>query len=909
MFARLWWKDARQIWPIWVFLALAAALIQALLLYYAGHDARQGILGLSALTCASLYALAVGAAAFAGERETGTLGLLDIFAVDRRDVWTAKASFALVTTLALTVLLLAMAAMSTDRWNPQGLLQVWQALGFGLFVLVALAWGLFWSAILNNALTAAVVATCSAGLGLALMLATLDDALSGRDDRVVFSWLWQLLLISSTTIASALIFARGSRPRKVRFELRSPIVVTRTTTITPGPARLRLQSPVAMVLLAAPRPILEAPEAPLMGQSPRRSWVAEARKLAWQTVKEGRRSWCLLAVIGLVFPALVFRRWESRSELIWLIDIGVGLVAGANVFGLENRAQTYQFLNHHGVRPRLVWLVKLSVWSAGLAIVWGPPAVIVASAQPRLRGSIQDWRLFWLLTPLLFFAVAQLTGMVIRRGITAVVVALVIGVALAVPQFALIGEQMLPVEALLVVPAILLVVSWAWSGDWLFDRPAPGRWLRLGLLLISASILVAGWYASYRAWSIPDRGPIPQPAAWTEAAASPLPAAQNAAELYLEAGRRLVGPANSPESLNRNREVLALVHRAAARADCRFPRPQKPTLIDRPDLPPVVQLALLVSLDVKERQQHGDLAGAWYDIVVLFRMARHLSEPAGLARYVSLLSPERTGMGLAMEWALERGQTPERLLAALAAYRDLPKIPPAADAVRVGANLVENTLDLPASTFRDWLYAGRASAVLFDVATMPWERARARRVNRLLALAAIHDADREPWQRPRHADPEISRAERSTPLARTLRPDPGSNVVNNDRNEVGRRALVQVLALRAWQLRHRGQFPDHLDRLVPELLPSLPSDPYSGRPFGYVRASGQFVGPFSSALFAAPATVHAAAKGSWLLYSVGPDGQDDGGTAYKKVQRTLTTDIVFAIPPVEGDGGASNDKD
>ena len=37
-----------------------------------------------------------------------------------------------------------------------------------MIVLVALGWGLFWSAILSNALTAAVTAICSTGLGLSV---------------------------------------------------------------------------------------------------------------------------------------------------------------------------------------------------------------------------------------------------------------------------------------------------------------------------------------------------------------------------------------------------------------------------------------------------------------------------------------------------------------------------------------------------------------------------------------------------------------------------------------------------------------------------------------------------------------------------------------------------------------------
>ena len=117
-------------------------------------------------------------------------------------------------------------------------------------------------------------------------------------------------------------------------------------------------------------------------------------------------------------------------------------------------------------------------------------------------------------------------------------------------------------------------------------------------------------------------------------------------------------------------------------------------MLDRPDLPPIVQSPTAWPLTPSERQNHGDLAGAWDDIMALFRMAHHVGD--GAQGYtLALRTPyavERTALGQAMEWAVARGQTPERLHAALAAYRDLPKMPPAADMVRAGANLVENTL-------------------------------------------------------------------------------------------------------------------------------------------------------------------------------------------------------------------------
>jgi hypothetical protein len=105
-------------------------------------------------------------------------------------------------------------------------------------------------------------------------------------------------------------------------------------------------------------------------------------------------------------------------------------------------------------------------------------------------------------------------------------------------------------------------------------------------------------------------------------------------------------------------------------------------------------------------------------------------------------------------------------------------------------------------------------------------------------------------------------------------------VLTADHNEVARRALVQVLALRAWQLKHGGQFPKSLDALVPEELPSLPDDPYSGQPFGYAPSNGQEVTPFRYARMPAQEREHATTTGSWLIYSVGPDFHDDGGMTF-----------------------------
>ena len=129
----------------------------------------------------------------------------------------------------------------------------------------------------------------------------------------------------------------------------------------------------------------------------------------------------------------------------------------------------------------------------------------------------------------------------------------------------------------------------------------------------------------------------------------------------------------------------------------------------------------------------------------------------------------------------------------------------------------------------------------------------------------------------------------------------------DEQNEVARRALVQVFAIRAWQLKHDGRFPSSLDVLVPEELPSLPVDPYSDRPFSFIPSNGAQVLSLGDALSTRRISINAKRAspppGSRLLYSVGLDREDNRGIAVTdEMNERLFKgyDIVFVIPPVPG---------
>src|SRR5262245_41632889 len=337
MLSRLWWKEVRQFWPIWVFLTLAAVVTQVLVLYYFGKDARTGILVVFAMGWTCLYAFAVAAAAFSGEREARTLSLLDTLPVTRWKVWVAKWSFALLTTIGLGLGLLSIAWLGTQRWEIGPTSFGW-AVFAGLVILVeVVGWGLFWSALLKSALAAAVLAICTTMLAIPVL-----DVIRNLDRELSMARPVQLAVAVAATLASALFFIRSGPPR--RPVLGRAFRVRRVR---------RAESPDEAEALV-----------------PRSAWLHAAHSLAWQTLREIRRVWWRIVLVGLVLPSLLWQLLPALDTYLFMgfLALGAGIMAGVSVFGSENRQQTQRFLAHHGVSPGLTWVVKMMVWSTILAL-------------------------------------------------------------------------------------------------------------------------------------------------------------------------------------------------------------------------------------------------------------------------------------------------------------------------------------------------------------------------------------------------------------------------------------------------------------------------------------------------------------------------------------------------------------
>jgi len=110
---------------------------------------------------------------------------------------------------------------------------------------------------------------------------------------------------------------------------------------------------------------------------------------------------------------------------------------------------------------------------------------------------------------------------------------------------------------------------------------------------------------------------------------------------------------------------------------------------------------------------------------------------------------------------------------------------------------------------------------------------------------------------------------------------PVAKVFNREAQRSARIRLARTgLALERYRLAHSGQLPSGISELIPAYLNEVPIDPFDGHPLRYKKLAHSFV-----------------------VYSIGPDGRDDGGTERKALSdaqrirgvREPPYDITFTV--------------
>jgi hypothetical protein len=214
----------------------------------------------------------------------------------------------------------------------------------------------------------------------------------------------------------------------------------------------------------------------------------------------------------------------------------------------------------------------------------------------------------------------------------------------------------------------------------------------------------------------------------------------------------------------------------------------------------------------------------------------------------------------------------------------------------------------------------------------PWERARYVRVLNALTAAALKAADCEPQEAAELLTPEpTNHNEWESRIAinrgltlideggRNLSPIQWSRLLRNnmvvDTFQVGtlgnrlvdalgqsrlRAARLQV-GLLLYQAEHDEPAPDLAALVNQRYLPALPLDPFNGQPFRYRLADKE------ETIIWGPADdpgVRDVAKGQGVLWSVGPDGIDHGGTKQGMAHNVSDVrnwkkqgfDVIFLVP-------------
>jgi hypothetical protein len=364
-----------------------------------------------------------------------------------------------------------------------------------------------------------------------------------------------------------------------------------------------------------------------------------------------------------------------------------------------------------------------------------------------------------------------------------------------------------------------------------------------------------------------------------------LPADDNAAPLYLQAFGLLeadkalrnekspleqatvadLGTEEVAAILARHAATLDLLRRATAKPGCRFDRDWSRISYSTtlPEISSIRQAARLLALAARRAAADGDVATALADLIRVHRLAGHVAaEPIVISGLVDFAIDAMALETLAE--ILPRATAEDAAPLADPALADFVRAQPSIQRQFLGeeafglgtfADLVEGKVGLddlsigPAPAGISFLYR-----CFFVPAELAEYQAAMKRLQELAHRAA------EPGER----YPEIARAaeavEREVAAGRRgyfaslLVPALSRVFEAQARSQARHRAAAVLLAATRARL-EAGALPESAESLVPEWLLALPADPF--------RTEG-------------PLTVKTNADG-WLVYSVGPDGEDDGG--------------------------------
>jgi hypothetical protein len=109
-------------------------------------------------------------------------------------------------------------------------------------------------------------------------------------------------------------------------------------------------------------------------------------------------------------------------------------------------------------------------------------------------------------------------------------------------------------------------------------------------------------------------------------------------------------------------------------------------------------------------------------------------------------------------------------------------------------------------------------------------------------------------------------------LSRMLLPALGGFHIREADHVARVRVTTAALAVERFRVTHTNALPGNLDQLAPAYCNAVPADPYDGKPLRYKTHGG-----------------------SYVVYSVGSDGRDDGGVVWESNYLKVPQDVAFVV--------------
>jgi hypothetical protein len=850
----LLWKELREQWMS----AVALVLLGASFLYGVGTFAdpsgsvRNETAVALTVCLAWMCGLIAGAQPLAAEREACTLAWLDALPVTRRQLWWVKAGTAIAIVVLQVAVLLLLRRGLYDFEPLHGPVEL--LVSVTVSALSGLAGGMLGSALASTALGAigwALVTQFLGWLGLGLLIVTftlgrpygpdgwtilgvlvalllpLPFLVSRRAANVCQVITWSVLVLIA--VASGPEWFEGSdlkialgvllielllipllTSRLVTLICQLLVCLGLAVTIAVTGMRIPLESilsnrtaiivlsglvssvPVLLLLLSHRiftrldrLRIAGRPESVVESSNPR-------CVLLWLAWRQGGVLSLTVLAIGLVAILML----PGAGPLAWpLVGLILGVISGVGVFGTDQVGEAYRFLGDRRVPPGRVWLTKLVVRFAILAIVLTMFLLVGYSRVLALNVEVmsndvnaypehlaQIIRLFGLspvaLGPVYGFAIGQFFGLICRKSVIAAVLSLLVGCvtwAAWMPSLTIGGVH---VWQWLVLPLILFgatrLAVWPWFGGRLASlKPTLGL-LSAGLLAV-AGVAAGLWY---RVAEVPITSDPFDVAAFE--ASLPTPEQNSAGRTIVWAiqqfGKHL-DRANAESDPSAVQPVEKPPFQMALEAVSTGEWPAGAGNLDR-WLDAVLQedwlgslrlavkqplgmvalggrsyrtldyrahelFAMAGNLILARAQRHtsrGEVGPALDDITLAVNLSRHLRSEANGAQFASAVQVEQNALALLGVWAEKASQRPELLRKALDTLRAHEAgLPPLKDVIKTDYIMM---LDYPRQSLFELQPQSEIERSFRQLAVqVPWEQVRTRGILATLYTGFLRTAD------------------------------------------------------------------------------------------------------------------------------------------------------------------------